>query len=80
MGAVIFLILLAVCAVVCFVVKHSFFTEYYFEGGFIRELAQIAAISLFLALLIFKFVIRHFFICIVLILLVAGVVHAVRDR
>ena len=80
MGAVIFLILWAVCAVVCFVVKHSFFTVYYFEGGFIRQLAQIAAISLILALLIFKFVIRHFFICIVLILLVAGVVHAVRDR
>ena len=62
MFSILFLVLWGVLAAVCFCIKHSLFTVYYVGNGFVRELAQIAAISLFLTVLLIRFVVLHPFI------------------
>ena len=72
MFAILFLVLWGLIAAACFQLKHSFFTVYYVKGGVVRELAQIAAISLFLTVLLIRFVVSHPFISLGLAILVVS--------
>lgn len=78
MASYLFLGVWLICGIVCFAIKHSLFDVYYTEGGFLRELGQIAAISLFMALFVIAVVVKHPFLSAAGIVAIIAIVCAVR--